>query len=194
MSITRTHGGTGLGLAISKKLVGADGRRDRRRRASRARAAPSGSRRRLGVSGRQVRELPPQPDLRGRRALVVDDSFHARAALVDLLQELTFEVSEAAGGLEAIDAVRTAAIEGRPFDVVYLDWRMPGIDGLDTARRIRALGLQQPPILMMVSAYSREELTKEAGPVGIETGAGQAGAPGFALRRHRGRAGARAAG
>ena len=80
---------------------------------------------------------------------------------------MTFVVTEASSGLEAIEKVRQAASEGKPFQIVYLDWRMPSMDGMDTARRIQALGLEQPPILMMVSSHGREEMVHEARAVGI---------------------------
>ncbi|HSH90388.1 MAG TPA: response regulator, partial [Ramlibacter sp.] len=106
--------------------------------------------------------------LRGRRALVVDDNDHARAVIVDMLEGMTFEASQASSGASAIEQVQQAAGAGRPFDVVYLDWRMPGMDGMQTARHIRSLGLASPPLFLMVTAYGREEVLKEAESAGIE--------------------------
>jgi two-component system, sensor histidine kinase and response regulator len=123
---------------------------------------------RLGIGTVCDRELVPEPHMRGRRALVVDDNGHARAVLSDMLEGMTFVASEVASGPAAVDEVRKAAIEGRSYDVVYLDWRMPEMDGMDTARRIRSLGLAEPPILIMVTAYGREEMLKEARSIGID--------------------------
>ncbi len=59
--------------------------------------------------------------------------------------------------------VRHAAEINKPYEIVFLDWQMPGLDGFETGKRIRALpNLQVPPQLVMVTAYGREEVLKQA--------------------------------
>ncbi|MDB5871242.1 MAG: hypothetical protein JWQ07_684 [Ramlibacter sp.] len=166
-STTRKYGGTGLGLAISKNLaqlmggeVGVES------------CIGQGSTFwftvRTGIGQARPREFMPAPDLRHRRALVVDDSASARAVLTEMLQGMTFSVVEASSGLRAIEAVESAAARGEPFDIVYLDWRMPEMDGIETARRLKALVMPRAPFIVMATARGREEVLKQAESVGIE--------------------------
>jgi two-component system sensor histidine kinase/response regulator len=80
-----------------------------------------------------------------------------------MLTGMTFIVDEAASGLEGIEMVRQAAERAEAYDLVFVDWQMPGLDGIETGKRIRTLSkLSTPPHLVMVTAYGREEVMKQA--------------------------------
>ena len=85
------------------------------------------------------------------RLLVADGEEAACQSVRSALEEAGLEAVCAASGPQAVALAERAAAQGRPFHLILLDWRLPGMDGLEAARRIRRTAGPQPPLLVLTS-------------------------------------------
>ena len=107
--------------------------------------------------------------LRGRRVLVIDDNASAREILCAMLEQFGMRAEAAEGGEPGMQRLQHAAATGEPYQLVLLDWLMPGMNGIETARHINAAHLQGGvPAVLMVTAGSYEKLSDQVASVGLE--------------------------
>jgi CheY-like chemotaxis protein len=167
-STTRKYGGTGLGLTISKRLVGMmDGKIwvD----STPGKGSSFSFTASFGLGQERARtHLVPSPDLRDMKVLVVDDNATSRQILQDMLESFSFNVTLAASGPEGLTELDNAPAD-QPFELVIMDWKMPGMDGIEAAENIkRHTGLSKIPAIVMVTAYGREEVMQKVDRVGLD--------------------------
>ncbi len=159
-SITRHYGGTGLGLAISKSLIEA------MKGEISVKSAPNeGSTfsftARFGLPENASKERKVTRDLRGLPVLIVDDNSTAREILSEMIRSFSFEPTAVSSGSEALQMVKS-----QRYSLVLMDWKMPGMSGIEAAGHLKAES-GNPPVIM-VTNYGREEVRAQAERVGVD--------------------------
>ena len=171
-STTRRFGGTGLGLAICKNLVELMGGRIWIEDSQPGRGTTICFTVELKIARQaqaRQRELVEKagPLLAGIRVLVVDDNEASREIIAEMLRYFHLEVGTAASGALALAALENAG--DAPYDLVLMDWRMPGMNGDEATRRIHGdLAIKHQPKVVMVTAYGREDVIRLAEQVGVD--------------------------
>jgi len=159
-STTRRFGGTGLGLSISKRLVGLMGG-DLQLNSELGKGSTFSFQIRLPVPSELPRDLSSVPALPANlQVLVVDDNPTARSVLASMAESLGWQVDVAASGEAAIGLLHVRSAAGLPpYQTIFVDWQMPGMDGWETIQQLHGhSGEGQPPVVVMVTANGREML------------------------------------
>ncbi len=163
-STTREYGGTGLGLAICNDLVSRMGGQLRVDS-----ELGKGSTFTFDITlpvavGLRASAHPPIENVADVRTLIVDDNQASREILKQMMESLRFDASVVSSGAEALAELEAADRDGRSYRLVLMDWKMPGMDGIEAMQRIRTdRALGAIPTVVMISADSREDALAAAG-------------------------------
>ncbi|MCW5626204.1 MAG: response regulator, partial [Burkholderiales bacterium] len=168
-STSRKYGGTGLGLAISRRLV------ELMQGRIWVESAP-GHGSRFHVTLRMVRQtatetsasrMPLAHEFKGMRTLVVDDNEMAREITAALVSDMGMRVELAESGEVAVQMAVDAAQDGAAYELMLVDWKMPGISGVEALRRLQNRHIPHARATIMVTAYAREDVMETAQAAGV---------------------------
>ena len=168
MGTTAVYGGTGLGLAISKNIVDMMGGKIAVR-SIKGIGSEFTVDVQLGITEEELlrhKRKKALPNFSALKTLVVDDDVAVCESAVDTLKEMGITAEWVDSGRKAIERVRDLRGAGRHFDMILIDWKMPEIDGIETARRIRAIVGPEVTIII-ITAYDWASIEHEATLAGV---------------------------
>jgi PAS domain S-box-containing protein len=166
-SITRKYGGSGLGLSISKRLVELMGGK-----IALSSALDKGTTFTFTTCfglGRTHQDRPNQVKFENMRALVLDDRQTSLDMLNHYLAAWKFDITATTSGEEAFTIFELANGENHPYEIVFVDWEMPNLNGVEFIQRLetRVKNSTHPSvkIILMVAAYDKERLLRDASEI-----------------------------
>jgi two-component system sensor histidine kinase/response regulator len=165
-STTRRYGGTGLGLTIARQLTelmgGAIGATSTPGHGSVFHVTVPFER--SSTDPAELEAFQARADLRGVRVLMADDNATSRRIFVHHAQSWGIQAAVAQDGLEALALMREAAEAGEPFESLVADMNMPGLNGIELARKVRAdPALRSAQLLMLSSGVDDRLAARRAG-------------------------------
>lgn len=165
--LNRRYGQTGLGLSISQRLVeimqGQFFAESEEGKGSEFKFTAGFDRK---PDEKEIKMIPPV-ELQGMRVLIVDDNESLQEVLLDILMSYTFDAVAVSSADEAMHLLRATAAE-EPFQLAFIDWKMPKMDGHELVRWIRSHPHYRKMPIIMMTGFGHDEVNKQAKGIGVD--------------------------
>ncbi|MGB2578758.1 PAS domain S-box-containing protein [Elusimicrobium simillimum] len=164
-SISRKFGGTGLGLVISKRIVELmDGNIEVRSEYAKGSEFIFTIKAGKGKS-HAVAKLNEDINIDNLRILAVDDAEEIREYFTNIMELFSIKCDVAASGAEALELIEKN--KSTPYNIIFVDWMMPGMDGIELTKKIKDLEDENKPVVIMISMSAWSEIEEQAKKAGV---------------------------